>query len=122
MSCNNITEQQSLTVGVGMSPIWAFNCTDPDTDTPVDITNASFEFYVKGTEYDEDGDAVYTLTSADYEIVITDAAAGQAQIINDAAKTDLLTAGRVYYWSLRVTFPSTEERVIGRGDLTAQYP
>ena len=106
-----------------MSPIWGFTVTDPDNaGAAVNITGATFEMFVKSVAADADEDAVYSLTSADSEIVIITAASGTAQILNDAEKTALLTIGTVYYWSLRVTFTSGENRVIRGGKMFAEAP
>jgi len=69
----------------------------------VDITGGIFEFLVKESPTDEDADAVFTLTSAAGEIVITTAASGFGQIDNTEAKTALLEVGRWYYWYFRST-------------------
>lgn len=111
----------TLCLAVGTSPIWGFTVTDPDaTSTPVNIAGATFEMLVKESVSDLDADAVYELTSADDEIVILSAAAGTAQILNDATKTALLVVGTPYYWSLRITFSTGENRVIRKGFLSAE--
>ncbi len=110
-----------LCLAVGTSPIWGFTVTDPDTaGDGVDISNATFEFFVKSIAADADEDAIFSLTSADDEIAIVSAEDGTAQIFNTAEKSELLTAATVYYWSLRVTFESGENRVIRRGRLDAE--
>jgi hypothetical protein len=86
----------------------------------VNIAGATFAFFVKSSPRDADADSIYTLTSAGGDIAITDAAQGEAQIDNDAAKTALLADGRVYFWSLRVTFSSGETRTIRKGQLYAE--
>jgi len=106
-----------------MSPIWGFTCTDPDNaGQAINISGATFEYFVKVNAADDDEDAVYSLTSADSEIVIITAASGTAQILNDVYKTALLTIGQVYYWSLRATFTSGEYRLIRSGKLFAEAP
>ncbi len=120
MSCT-CNMDLTLCLPVGTSPIWGFTVTDPDlADAAVNITGATFEFFAKEAAADADEDAVFSLTSADDEIVILTAASGTAQILNDATKSALLTVGRVYLWSLRVTFSSGENRVIRRGRLEAE--
>jgi len=112
-----------LTLAVGMSPIWGFTCTDPDNaGAAINISGATFEHFVKETATDADANAVYSLTSADDEIVIISASAGTVQIFNDATKSALLEIGRTYDWSLRATFTSGETRVIRRGKLFAEAP
>jgi Na+/melibiose symporter-like transporter len=113
----------NLCLPIGTSPIWGFTCTDPDNaGAAINITGATFVFYVKAVASDADADAIFSLTSADSEIVIITAASGTAQILNETAKTALLTIGTVYYWSLRVTFTSGENRVIRNGKLFAEAP
>jgi hypothetical protein len=113
----------NLCLPVGTSPIWGFTCTDPDNaGAAINITGATFAFYAKAAASDTDANAVFSLTSAASEIVITSAANGTAQILNAGAKTALLTIGAVYYWSLRVTFTSGENRVIRNGKLFAEAP
>lgn len=120
MSCG-CSNEMNLCLAVGTSPIWGFTVTDPDNaGAAVNITGATFEMFVKEQSTDADADAVYSLTSENSGIVIITAASGTAQIINDEAKSALLTAGDVYYWSLRVTFTSGENRVIRQGQLFAE--
>jgi len=114
---------QKLCLPVGTSPTWAFTVTDPETaDAAVDISGASFSFYVKESPSDADADAIYSLTSADSEIVITGATDGEAEIYNPAAKTALLELGRFYSWSLRITFSGGETRTVRIGSLEATRP
>ena len=111
----------SLCLPVGTAPSWVFTVVDPETaDDPVDISGATFAFYAKERATDADVDAVFSLTSAGSEITITDAINGQGQIDNTAAKSGLLEAGRVYYWTLRVTFPTGEIRTVRKGSLKAE--
>lgn len=120
MSCG-CQNDLKLCLPVGTSPIWAISIIDPESaGAAINITGATFAFYVKEKDTDEDEDAVFTLTSADGEITITTAASGYAQIANTAAKSALLTAGRVYYCSLRITFSTGEVRTIRKGWLDAE--
>lgn len=110
----------SLCLPVGTAPSWVFAVVDPETaDDPVDITGVTFEFFVKERAADADGDSVFSLTSADGEIVITEAADGAGQINNTAAKSALLAVGRYYYWSLRMTSATGEIRTVRKGTLRA---
>lgn len=110
-----------LCLPVGTAPSWAFTVTDPDNaDARVNITGATFAFYVKSSPRDADVDAIFTLTSAGGDILITNATQGEAQIDNDAVKSALLTPDRVYSWSLRATFASGETRTIRKGQLHAE--
>lgn len=112
-----------LCLAVGTSPIWGFTVTDPDNaGAAINITGATFEMFVKSAASDLDAAAIYSLTSAASEIVIITAASGTVQILNETAKTSLLTIGAVYHWSLRVTFTSGENRVIRAGKLFAEAP
>lgn len=121
MSCQCANVDLNLYLPVGTAPSWTVTVIDPDTnDDAVNITGATFAFYAKESRYDDDDDAVFELTSGDSEITITSAANGQAQIDNTAAKSALLTAGRVYFWSLRITMSSGETRVVRQGSLFAQ--
>lgn len=122
MSCG-CSPDLKLSLPVGTSPIWAISVIDPENaGTAVNISGATFEFYVKTNDADDDGDAIFTLTSADGEITITTAASGYAQIANTTAKSALLTAGRVYAFSLRVTFSTGEYRTIRKGLINAENP
>lgn len=119
MSCGCDLEL-SLCLPVGTAPSWVFTIVDPETaDEAVDITGATFEFFVKERATDADGDAVFSLTSDDGEVVITDASEGEGQINNTAAKSELLTVGRYYYWSLRMTSSTGEIRTVRKGSLQA---
>lgn len=121
MSCGCCADL-NLFLPVGTSPIWTISIVDPDSaSTPVNITGATFAFYVKATGATTDEDAEFVLTSGDSEIVITTAASGLAQIHNQAEKSALLAAGTVYYCSLRATFSSGETRTVRAGSLTAEY-
>ena len=120
MSCGCDLEL-SICLPVGTAPSWVFTVVDPETaDDPVDISGATFAFYVKERAADADGDAVFSLTSAGGEIVITDAVNGKAQIDNTVAKSALLVVGRVYYWTLRMTTSTGEIRTVRKGSLYAQ--
>ncbi len=120
MSCG-CSNDLKLCLPVGTSPIWAISLIDPDNaGIAINITGTTFEFFAKTSANDADADAVFTLTSADDEIVITSASGGLAQIQNTVAKSGLLTAGRVYRWSLRATFATGEIRTIRSGPLDAE--
>jgi len=122
MSCG-CSIDQDLCLAVGTSPIWAFAVIDPDAaGAALPIEDATFIQHVKTAATDDDDEAIYTLTSADNEIVILSAAAGTGEILNDATKSALLDIGRVYYHSLRITFTSGEVRTIASGDLKAVAP
>lgn len=94
-------------LAVGASPQWPFACIDPEnSNLAVDVTGFEFEFIVKESPTDDDADAVFALTSDNGEIVITTAASGFVQIDHVAAKTELLEAGRWYFWWLRYIRPA----------------
>lgn len=119
MSCG-CSIDQDLFLAVGTSPIWTFAVIDPDdAGAAVDITNATFEFFVKTAATDDDDEAIFTLTTAGNEIVILSASGGTGEILNDATKSELLDIGRIYYYSLRMTLPTAEVRRIASGSLTA---
>ena len=119
MSCG-CQNDLNLILPVGTSPTWAISIIDPENaGAAIDITGAEFAFFVKNVGTDADADSVFTLTSGNSEIVITSAASGFAQISNTVAKSNLLTAGTVYYCSLRITFESGEIRTVRQGTLTA---
>lgn len=121
MGCACQPPDLNLCLAVGTSPSWAIAVTNPElADAPVDITGSSSEFLVKASPTDDDADAVFTLTSDDGEIVITDATAGEAQIDNTAAKSALLEPGRWYSWYLRITLSSGEIRLARKGKLYAE--
>lgn len=110
-----------LTLPVGTSPSWPVTIVDPESgSTPVDITAATAVFTVKATPYDDNDDAIFQLTTGDSEILIIDAAAGQMQIDNTVSKSELLTAGRWYFWYFVVTLGSGEIRLSRKGRLYAE--
>lgn len=120
MGCCSTLPDLNLTLPVGTAPSWTNVLINPEeANSRVNIEDASFEMLVKESPSDDDEDAVYTLTSDAGEIVITDAAQGEYQIDNTAAKSALLEAGRWYYWLLRVTLSTGEIRLARRGKLYA---
>ena len=116
MSCATL----NLCLAVGSSPIWSFTVIDPESaGVAVDISGCTFELVVKASEVDADADALFSLTSADDEILIVTAASGIGQIHHDAAKTALLAVNQVYHYTLRCLFYTGELLRVQGGQLKA---
>lgn len=93
---------------------------DPENaNTPVPLSGSTSVLHVKESPEDADADAVFSLTSDDGEIVITDATGGLLQIDHVAEKSALLEAGRWYYWLHFLTLASGEVRLVAKGKLEA---
>lgn len=120
MSCA-CSYQIDVKLAVGASPSWPFSFIDPtNSNAAVNITGFTHVFIVKESPTDSDADAVFSLTSADGEIVTTNAVAGLGQVDHVASKSELLEAGRWYYWWHRYTRPSGELDVAASGRLFAE--
>lgn len=119
MSC---ATDLNLCLPVGTAPSWPVSIVIPDqANQVVDLTGASFTLIVKELEADLDADAIFTLSTAGGEIVITSATLGTIQIDATAAKSSLLTAGQSYFWQLRMTLASGEIRIVRKGKITSEY-
>ena len=119
MSC---TPDLLLCLPVGTAPSWPVKIVIPDeANQAVSLTSAVFVFIVKAAEADADADALFSLTSAGGEIVITDTATGAIQIDMTAAKSALLTPLSDYFWQLRMTLSSGEIRIVRKGKLASEY-
>lgn len=119
MSC---APDLNLCLPVGTAPSWPVKIVIPDeANQVVDLTSAAFVFIVKTAEADADADALFSLTSAGGEIVITGATLGTAQIDMTAVKSALLTPLSTYFWQLRMTLSSGEIRIARKGKLASEY-
>lgn len=119
MSC---ATDLNLCLPVGTAPSWPVAIVIPDQAAQaVDLTGSNFVFIVKTLESDADADALFTLSTAGGEIVITSATLGTIQIDATAAKSSLLTAGQSYFWQLRMTLSSGEIRIVRKGKLASEY-
>jgi len=116
VSCSCQIPELDLFISAGTSPSWPVVLVNPETaDSRADLTGASLIFLVKESSADADSDAVFSLTSADGEIVILDAEDGFCQIDNTLEKLTLLELGRWYWFYFRVTLASGEIRPARNG-------
>jgi hypothetical protein len=121
MSCCCANFPVDVRLAVGASPSWPFSFIDPtNSNAAVNITGFTHVFIVKESPTDTDADAVFSLTSADGEIVATTAASGLGQVDHVSAKSELLEAGRWYYWWHRYTRPGGQMDVAASGKLYAE--
>ena len=120
MSCSCLIPDKPLVLGIGTSPSWSIAVIDPENaDAAVSLVGASLEFIVKESPADSDADAVFSLSSAEGEITITNAVGGLAQIDNTVAKSELLSPATWYYYYLRITLDGGEIRLAAKGPLEA---
>lgn len=119
MSCAIPSCAFDLTLPLGSAPSWPFTVED-DTLDPVGplaspgLAGASLWFAVKTNPTDADADALIFASTGDGTIVITDAAACEAQVdLTEAMteETDDLLPERTYYAYLKVQLASGETRV-----------
>jgi len=81
---------------------------------PLDLTGTALQFTVKRRVADPDDDAVIVKTIG-AGITITDEAAGEAEVVFDAADTDTLPTGPHYRWDIQVIDDTGKVRTVAAG-------
>ena len=99
---------------------WQFDVTQPDKETPQDITGATFRFTVKNAITDADGAAVVVGTTGGGQCQVTDAADGIVKVKIAAASTASVTAPRTYVYDLQARDGAGDVWTVAKGKLTVK--